>query len=381
MHDLPQQVIRVLVRGTAVLALAISLGACPTGKATKDSKPLVWPDPPQEARFHFEQTIRTSTDVVEETRAERLKRMATGQGQAGKAFNKPWGVAAYDHRIFITDTVGRKIHVFDMAAKTYEEWGTSGPGTVAKPLGVVVDGQGLIYVVDGAGRRVVVYNQKGDFINSIGSGKDLDKPAGIAVTKDGSRIYVVDSGGVDSDKHHIVAFDGRTGEKLMVIGARGGEPGQFNLPVGITIGRDGTIFVVDGGNFRVEAFSPDGKFLRAFGEIGRRTGQFARPKDIATDREGNLYVTDSSFGNFQIFDDKGQLLLFVGEQSQEGGPAQYMLPSGIAIDPTDGRVYVVDQFFKKVDIYRPEGTAANRPARKVALDKDGKPIKDGESRK
>jgi hypothetical protein len=34
-----------------------------------------------------------------------------------------------------------------------------------------------------------------------------------------------------------------------------------------------------------------------------------------------------------------------------------MLPAGIDVD-SDGRIYVVDQFFRKVDIYRPVGVPA-----------------------
>jgi DNA-binding beta-propeller fold protein YncE len=380
MHHVPQQMTRTLLRNLATVVLAIGLAACQTTKPGNQPQVLMWPEPPETVRFQWEQTLRSSSDLVEETRSERLKRMATGQGQAGKPFGKPWGVAAYDHRIYVSDTVARKIHVYDFASKTYSELGTKGMGTLAKPLGMAIDGQGRLYVCDGAGKRIVVFDKDGNFVASLAKPGDLDKPSSVAVTKDGSRIYVVDAGGVESDKHHLVVFDAN-GEKLMVVGSRGSEPGQFNLPVGIAIAPDGTVYVVDGGNFRVEAFSPDGKFLRAFGEIGRRSGQFARPKDVAIDREGNLYVTDSSFGNFQIFDATGQLLLYIGDQGNEGGPAQFMLPSGIAIDPVDGRVYVVDQFFKKVDVFRPAGTPAERPVRKVELDKDGKPAKDKASQK
>jgi len=44
--------------------------------------------------------------------------------------------------------------------------------------------------------------------------------------------------------------------------------------------------------------------------------------------------------------------MFVGERSQLPGPGRFMLPAGIAVDE-DGRVYVVDQFFRKVDVFRP----------------------------
>jgi len=50
--------------------------------------------------------------------------------------------------------------------------------------------------------------------------------------------------------------------------------------------------------------------------------------------------------------------MFVGQRSQTQGPGLYMLPAGITVDE-DGRVYVVDQFFRKVDIYRPANVAKN----------------------
>jgi sugar lactone lactonase YvrE len=366
MHHLPQQMSRALVRGAAVALLTLGLAACQTSKGGGDAKVMVWPDPPEPARFYFEGTLRSSTDIVAETSAERMKRIATGIGQAGKALDKPWGVAAYDHKIFIGDTLSRKIHVYDMAAKTYSEVGSKGVGSVAKPLGLAVDGKGWLYVCDGTGKRIVVFDQEGNFQNSIGKPGDLERPSAVGVSRDGQRIYVVDVGGVDSDKHHVVVFDAN-GDKTQVVGTRGTDPGTFNLPVGIAVAPNGNFYVVDGGNFRIQAFTPDGKFLLTFGDVGRRSGQFARPKDIAIDPEGNIYVTDSSFGNIQIFNEKGQLLLFMGERGNEGGPAQYMLPTGINIDPKDGRLYVVDQFFKKVDIYRPSTAPVDRPVRKVEV--------------
>ncbi len=41
-------------------------------------------------------------------------------------------------------------------------------------------------------------------------------------------------------------------------------------------------------------------------------------------------------------------------RSEKFERASYMLPAGIDIDE-DGRVYIVDQYFRKLDIYRPVG--------------------------
>ena len=121
---------------------------------------------------------------------------------------------------------------------------------------------------------------------------------------------------------------------------------------------NGDLYVVDGGNFRVQVFRPDGSFAGQMGSIGNRTGQFSRPKGIDTDADGNVYVADSAFGNFQIFNASGQLLMFIGNRGTDGGPGMFMLPSGLAVDE-DGRVYMVDQYFSKVDVFRPATLAAD----------------------
>ncbi len=138
----------------------------------------------------------------------------------------------------------------------------------------------------------------------------------------------------------------------------------------MAVGKDGRIYVVDGGNFRIQIFAKDGTFLKAFGALGKQFGQFAPPKEIATDREGNVYVVDAAFGNFQVFSPEGELMMFVGERSERDGPAKYMLPSGIYVDE-DGRIFMVDQWFRKVEVFRPIALPAShgplgRPATATA---------------
>jgi DNA-binding beta-propeller fold protein YncE len=371
MHDVPQQITKTLGKAFAVCALALSVAACPAGQQqVQTKKDFVWPEPPDEPRLYWESILRSSSDVLEESSSQRFKRMATGAGMLGKPLEKPYGVAAFDGIVYVSDTIMRQIHAFDIPGRRYFEIGKEGSGAVAKPLDMAIDGSGKLYVCDGSGRRVAMYDREGKYLGTLGGKDELHRPSGLAVNKAGTRIYVVDTGGVDSDKHRVAVFD-NTGKHLFDIGKRGNEPGNFNLPVSATIGPDGTLYVVDGGNFRVQAFDPDGKFLFTFGTVGRRSGQFSRPKGIAVDKDGNLYVTDSAFGNFQIFDKKGRLLLYVGDRGNDGGPGQLMLPAGITVDQVDGRVYVVDQFFKKVEGYRPVGTPVERP-RRLTAQADGK---------
>jgi DNA-binding beta-propeller fold protein YncE len=246
--------------------------------------------------------------------------------------------------------------VFDIPEQKFfrvgEEEDDNGNGKLEQPMGIDVDKQGNLYVFDGKIRQIYVYDHDGKYLRAIGESGQFSRPAGIAVTPDGSRVYAVDIGGSSSNEHKVLVFDGKTGEHLFDFGKRGIKEGEFNLPRDTVIAPDGSIYVVDGGNFRVQKFTADGKFISTFGAIGRQMGQFARPKEAAVDKDGNVYVVDAAFGNFQIFNPEGKLLLPIGNRSNTDGPAKFSLPAGIAVDE-DGRVYVVDQYFRKVEIFRP----------------------------
>jgi len=330
------------------------LNGC-ASRAHKDEEfvPPVYPPPPEKPRFIYERTFRTSFDVKESTVMERFKTFATGTVGSGYGLQKPYGIAVHHGRIYVADTVQRVVLLFDVPGRDFKIIGQEGNGQLMKPIGVAVDpNNGTLYVVDNSARRVVVFDKDGKYLRAIGGTEYFSRPSGVAVSPDGSKIYVADTGGVDSQEHHMYIFDAFSGEHLKTVGSRGTEPGQFNLPLQAATAPDGTVYVVDGGNFRVEGFLADGTYKLSFGAIGRRSGQFSRPKGIATDKDGNIYVVDAAFGNFQIFNPQGQLLLFVGDRGYEGKPGEYMLPAGIAVDE-DGRVYMVDQYFKKVDVYRP----------------------------
>jgi len=355
--------VRTRLGGAAVTILvgAMSLvGACSTPLPESNSESgrspvvLVFPPPPEQARFVFERTITGSADIVEVDRDTRWRQLLTGEAGTTEAMAKPFDVEACQGRIYISDTVRRSVLVFDVPHGAFSEIGKSEPGQLLKPLGMAVDDDCNLYVVDGTQRRVVVYDQAGRYVTAFGGSDWFDRPSHVEVDADGTRGYVVDTGGVGSDRHMVRVFDVQSGSHLFDIGERGAGPGQFNLARDIAIGPGGRLYVVDGGNFRVQIFGADGQYLGSFGSIGVTRGQFSRPKGIDTDPDGNVYVTDSAFGNFQIFSPAGELLLFVGTRSEKPAPAKYMLPAGIAVDE-DGRVYLVDQFFRKVDVFRPAG--------------------------
>lgn len=357
----------------AHLAAALVLAGCATGAgAPKAPEPPVFPPAPSEPRFYYERTLYSSGDVVKDGKNAELRRMLTGESRTGEGMGKPYGVAAWNGRVYVSDTALQSVAVFDIARSRFFRIGDDEEGKLVMPMGLDIDAGGTLYVMDAGARMIQVYDSEGKFLRSLAGPKWFARPAGLAVDRAGSRVYVVDTGGVTSEDHRVRVFDARSGAHLQDIGKRGSGEGELNLPRDVAVGAGGQLYVVDGANFRVQVFGPDGKFVRAIGSVGRRSGQFSRPKEVATDSEGNVYVVDTAFGNFQIFTHDGQMLLSVGSRSERDGMARYMLPSGIATD-SDGRVYVVDQYFRKVDIYRPARLAAGAglaaaPAPQAAAD-------------
>ncbi len=336
----------------AALAILAVLSGCALEPEAPVKRDVVIAYPPEEPRFYYERTIMSSADIVEEEKGAGLRRMMTGEARSGEGMGKPYGLAVKKGKLYVSDTVRKEILVFDIPGKLFKVIGDNEPGNLALPLGLDLDAAGNLYVADGTLKKVMVYDAAGKYLRSIGEGHLNDRPSGIAVDPAGSRVYVVETGGVSSTNHRVRVFDGKSGQHLMDIGKRGSAPGEFNLPRDVVLAPNGKLYVVDGGNFRVQVFEPDGKFIRSFGEVGQQTGQFSRPKELDVDREGNLYVVDTAFGNFQIFNAEGQLLLYVGGRSANNEPGKFMLPSGIAVDE-DGRVYMVDQYHRKVDVFRP----------------------------
>ncbi|VAX13376.1 NHL repeat domain protein [hydrothermal vent metagenome] len=372
-----RQNIMILLAG-----FVLFLNACTvtSDKVEKETVIPVFPLPPEKPRFIYERTIRSSIDVVKEDSTNAFRRFATGEQLHGEGFAKPFGISVDKGRIFIGDTVRRIVMVMDPAGEgKYFEIGKDEPGRLFMPLGLAQDAAGNLYVCDGTAKRVTIYDRDGKYLRVLGGKDYFSRPSGVAVDPEGTRVYVVDTGGVESNNHRVRVFDAHSGKHLFDIGTRGSGDGEFNLPRDAVVSPyNHHLYVVDGGNFRVQIFDMDGKFIGKFGGIGRRTGQFSRPKGIAVDKWGNVYVVDTAFGNVQLFSPDGKLLMYLGNRGSSDKPAKYMLPSGVAIDETDGRVYIVDQFFRKVDIFKPtklmgpadsmNGIKNNQPDKKSSAD-------------
>lgn len=339
-----------------VLALAGVLGACApvSPKAQKGAAPqrLLWPAPPDQPRFEFETVLQSAGDIAPESDSERWQRTLQGRNAANDApvINKPTAIASRDGRTYVAEPAVKAITVFDASRRKLFRFGLREPNDLKRPQALAIDAGGKVYVLDTVLRKVMVFDAIGLFIDSIDLGTRFSNPVGVAVTADGSTVYVVDRGNVDQDDHKVVALapDGRERFRL---GPRGSAAGQFNIPLAAAVGVDGTLYVVDSGNFRVQAFDSRGGFRFQFGGLGTAFGNFSRPRSIALDQDDNVYVADGGFNNVQIFSRTGDLLMALGTLNREPGPGNFALLAGIAIDETR-RLYVLDHYFKKIEVYR-----------------------------
>ena len=358
---------RMLLLGLAGSGLLASCAVAPPPEAARaeDKGDRLWPNPPEQPRFAYETALRTSGDITEETEQEKLRARLTGVRRSdGKVIEKPASLAARDGRIFVGDSVRRSILVFDVPRRKLFQFGLRAPGTLAKPTAIALDRGGRLYVADASLRRVFVYDRLGLHLQTVGLPGELQRPTGVAVSPDGSRIYVIDRSDNESEQHRVMIY-GADGRLVREVGRRGRRDGEFNLPVQAAAGPDGRLHVLDAGNFRVQTFDAEGRFLRSFGQVGTGLGQFARPRNLACDDEGRLYVTDGAFGNVQIFTPEGELLLAIGRGSRRDLPGCYGLISGVAVDET-GRIYVADQLFSKVEVIRRLGEPEGRKLQQAA---------------
>lgn len=174
------------------------------------------------------------------------------------------------------------------------------------------------------------------FVSTWGSeGTDpgqFDLPFGVAMSADGT-VYVA-----DRFNHRVEYFDA-TGAFLGQWGSDGSDPGDLAQPIGIAVDDGGDVLVTDFTNNRVTRFTSTGTYLDHWGASGSGNGQFSGPYGVDTDDEGNVYVADYLNHRVQKFDSTGA---FVTKWGTDGsGNGQFSFPAGIAVE-SSGNVLVVE---------------------------------------
>ncbi len=178
-------------------------------------------------------------------------------------------------------------------------------------------------------------------------------PRGLAFAADGT-FYVA-----DSDNHRIQRFD-QQGQLLTYWGtfadiAQGEAPqGSFNQPWDVAVGPDGSVYVADTWNHRIQKFSAAGDFITMWGFFGQAETPeaFWGPRSLVVDANGLVYVSDTGNKRVVVFDENGVFLSQFGEIGFS--PGQFDEPVGLAIDGQE-RLYVADAWNQRVQRFSPAG--------------------------
>jgi DNA-binding beta-propeller fold protein YncE len=218
-------------------------------------------------------------------------------------------------------------------------------GPSGEAVAVACDSRDRVFVFLRGPRPVQVFERDGTFVASWGEGLFV-RPHGIFIGPDDT-VYCTD----DCD-HTVRAFTPE-GRLLLTLGVRGrpsdtgatsndyrtirrvGPP--FHYPTNLALGPSGDLYVSDGyGNARVHRFTQDGRLLQSWGEPGTGPGQFHVPHGLAVDRDGTVYVADRENSRVQLFSADGA---YRGEWTDVARPCQ------VAID-RDGLVFVAELGFR-----------------------------------
>lgn len=278
-----------------------------------------WPQPPIEPRIQFVRAFAFSSDVSHEQQSGFDRLVFGSEAERAVEINKPYGVAMRDGRIYVCDIRNLCITILDLPSRQTRLMGITGLNRVQNPVDIAVADDGMIYVADKL-RGIMIFDSNERYVNVFGHEKF--QPIGIAVH--GDRLYVCNMAG-----QNVEIIDRRTGITIGTIGTVGDSDGQFRLPLGIDVDRDGNLHVVDVMRCRLQKFSPEGKFLAGVGEATDSAGNFVRPKHVAVDDEGLVYVVDAAFQNVQVFDQQYKLLTSFGAAGAH--PGSMSLPAGICV--------------------------------------------------
>lgn len=265
-------------------------------------------------------------------------------------------------RVFVFNRGEHPVMVFQRDGSFVTSWGE---GVFARPHGITIGPDDMVYCTDDLDHTVRKFTPDGQLLLTLGtSGKPSNTgatsidyrtirqagepfyfPTNVALSADGE-IFVTD--GYGNARVHKFSPEGRL---LLSWGEPGSGPGQFHVPHGIAIDREGTVFVADRENSRIQLFSPDGEFL------SERTN-IARPCQVTFDAAGHLFVAelgyrsgmwpgttaptpDATGGRVSVFDSAGQLLARWGGGENPTAPGDFFAPHDIRVD-SHGDVYVAE---------------------------------------
>lgn len=326
---------RVVAAGLAAAAAVLLGGAGPAAEPGGPTFVLAWGKKgagPGEFYSPIGIAVTPADEVVvTDLNNARVQRFTTDGKHLG-GFDLPWddpkrkstqagGVAvAADGTIYLSFMVQHKVAAYTPDGKLLRTIGTKGTkdGELRQPGGLVLLADGTVYVADQGNHRVQWFTAEGKYLGQWGGhGTDAGKFGGkeaagsrfggphFLARESGGRFYATE--GAPGRIQKLTA----DGKPLAAWADTGDGPGGFGAhPFGNSKNAFGPIAVavdthdrvwVSSLNDRVQAFTPEGKYLFGITESGKKPGELARPHGMAFDRRGFLYVADAGNQRVQKF--------------------------------------------------------------------------------
>lgn len=225
------------------------------------------------------------------------------------------------------------------------------------PLGVAVDSEENIYISDTGNAQLKFYDRDGNSKFSINQAVNPQDESqswnfgtiyGVAVDDARNKVYLCDNVVYVFDKAGNFQYFLKPPDDAIVMKPGEGAPrpnevALFGDKVYVT-SRDGVyIFNAD-----------DGKYITHWGQRGPEVGNYDFPNGIAVDQSnGNIYVADTNNWRVVALTPDGKVRWTLGNQDNGKVSSPFHLPRSIAVGP-DGHLYISDV-----------------PDRIVVLDSDG----------
>ncbi|UVI29076.1 YIP1 family protein [Paenibacillus spongiae] len=271
-------------------------------------------------------------------------------------------------QVYVADTGNARIVVFD-------QWGnhirTIGKDVLGKPTGVFVDEEGTVYVADYRNEKIYMFREDGTLINEFGKPKshlfgknDPFKPMKVIADKR-KNIYVVGEGTIggliqiSSEGEFYGYFGGNTTDfnlkryiqRLFYTQAQMDKLNKQLPPsaTNVAIDSEGLVFTSTVGT------NNNGiKKLNVAGKnLLKDVWSFRDLADVTVDSIGNIYAIDSFRGRITVYDQDGNtLFVFGGTDVGSQRLGLFKAPSGIAVS-SDGRLFITDKQRNNIQILKP----------------------------
>ncbi|MFZ2649663.1 MAG: NHL repeat-containing protein [Burkholderiaceae bacterium] len=242
-------------------------------------------------------------------KATQLAEFAGGLSEPHDAVFSPDGKLVY-----ITDMRNSRMRVLE--AMTLKLVATFGERELSNPHDAVFDKAGRLLVADTGNDRVAIYDVKGAQAQLVGELKGLSGPEGVAVMPDG-RVIVSNTRGAT-----LSVF--RDGKLERSVGGRGSRDGEFANPHDVEAAPDGSVYVVDSGNDRVQVFDADLKHRTSFGATLKLNG----PKYLAFDAD-RIWLADEDNHRILLLDRAHQLLGVLGTGKRGRSAGEFNKPEAV----------------------------------------------------